>query len=147
MLPLYRMAGRLAAPGLRRMLHRRALAGKEIPERLGERFGIAGQARPEGRLIWVHAASVGETMSVLPVIQALAGACNVLLTTGTVTSARLAAERLPSGALHQFVPLDMPSWVARFFRPLAARCSGVRGERVVAGNADGLRCQRHSTAC
>ena len=69
---LYRTAGRLAAPGLRRMLLRRADRGKEIPERLNERFGIAGQARPEGRLIWVHAASVGETMSVLPVIQAMA---------------------------------------------------------------------------
>jgi 3-deoxy-D-manno-octulosonic-acid transferase len=111
---LYRTAGRLAAPGLRRMLMRRADRGKEIPERLDERFGIAGQARPEGRLIWIHAASVGETMSVLPVIHALAKRANILLTTGTVTSASLAAERLPANALHQFIPLDVPGWVANF---------------------------------
>jgi 3-deoxy-D-manno-octulosonic-acid transferase len=120
---LYRTAGRLAAPGLRRMLLRRASRGKEIPERLGERFGIAGQARREGRLIWVHAASVGETISVLPVIDAMAKRANILLTTGTVTSAKLAAARLPDSALHQFVPLDVPAWVAKFldhWRPDAA---------------------------
>jgi 3-deoxy-D-manno-octulosonic-acid transferase len=123
MLRLYRTAGRLAAPGLRRMLLRRAGRGKEMPERLDERFGIAGLPRPPGRLIWVHAASVGETMSVLPLIHALAKHTNILLTTGTVTSARLAAARLPATALHQFVPLDVPGWVAKFlehWRPDAA---------------------------
>jgi 3-deoxy-D-manno-octulosonic-acid transferase len=111
---LYAMAGRVAAPGLKRMLARRAAAGKEIPARVSERFGIAALPRPAGRLVWLHAASVGETMSVLPVIAALAGRAEVLLTTGTVTSATLAAERLPGYARHQFVPLDVPGWVAKF---------------------------------
>jgi len=117
----YRLAARLAAPGLRAMLRRRVAASKEDPARLGERFGIATLARPAGRLVWVHAASVGETMSVLPVIQALQS--EVLLTTGTLTSARLAAGRLPAQARHQFVPLDHPAWVDRFlghWRPDAA---------------------------
>jgi 3-deoxy-D-manno-octulosonic-acid transferase len=114
MLHLYAAATSYAQPALRRMLRKRAAKGKEIPLRLAEREGFASCARPEGPLVWLHAASVGETMSVLPVLHALAGRANILLTTGTVTSAKLAQERMPPGAIHQFVPLDVPAWVARF---------------------------------
>ncbi len=122
-LGLYAVATKLAAPYLRRMLRRRAERGKEMPARLGEREGMATLPRPPGRLTWVHAASVGETMSAMPLIRLLAARGPVLLTTGTVTSAKLAAERLPEAAVHQFVPLDAPGWVARFldhWRPDAA---------------------------
>ncbi len=115
MLRAYNVAGTLAAPALRLWLARRARRGKENPARLQERFGIASLPRPAGRLVWFHAASVGETMSVLPVIAALRGQAEVLLTTGTVTAAALAAARLPGFARHQFVPLDVPGWVARFY--------------------------------
>jgi 3-deoxy-D-manno-octulosonic-acid transferase len=114
MLRAYGAAGWLAAPWLRRMLAKRVVRAKEIPARLNERYGIASAPRPAGRLIWFHAASVGETMSVLPVIAALVGRAEVLLTTGTVTSAALAAERLPPNARHQFVPLDVPGWCSAF---------------------------------
>lgn len=116
MLRLYAAATSCARPALRRMLRRRAAQGKEIPTRLPEREGFAALPRPEGRLVWLHAASVGETMSALPVLQALTGQVSLLLTTGTVTSARLAQERLPLGAIHQFVPLDVPAWVDRFLQ-------------------------------
>jgi len=112
---LYGLAGRVAAPGLKRLyLPRRLAAGKEEPRRLAERFGAATLPRPPGRLVWIHAASVGETLSVLPVVAALADSAEVLLTTGTVTSARLAADRLPARARHQFIPLDVPGWVQNF---------------------------------
>jgi 3-deoxy-D-manno-octulosonic-acid transferase len=114
MLRLYATATTLAQPALRRMLRRRAAAGKEFLSRLQEREGITSVARPAGKLVWLHAASVGETMSVLPVLHALAGRINILLTTGTVTSAKLAQARLPEGAIHQFVPLDVPGWVEAF---------------------------------
>jgi 3-deoxy-D-manno-octulosonic-acid transferase len=114
MITAYRLAGRLAAPYLRRLLRRRAARGKEILPRLPERYGVTQVPRPAGRVVWIHAASVGETMSVLPVIQALAGKAEVLLTTGTVTSANLAAARLPAFARHQFVPLDVPGWGKKF---------------------------------
>jgi len=120
---LYAAAGRLASPGLRLMLARRVAVAKEIPGRLAERFGVTTLPRPAGRLVWVHAASMGETMSVLPVIAALAAQCEILLTTGTVTSATLAAERLPPGARHQFVPLDVPGWVDAFLAHWRPDCA------------------------
>jgi 3-deoxy-D-manno-octulosonic-acid transferase len=112
----------LASPGLRLLLRYRATLGKEIEARLPERRGIEHQPRPPGRLVWLHAASVGETISILPVLTAMARRApdaSILLTTGTVTSARLLVQRLPALALadrviHRFVPLDVPAWVARF---------------------------------
>jgi len=120
---VYGAAGTLAAPVLRVLLARRVTAGKEIQARLPERFGIASLPRPPGRLIWIHAASVGETMSVFSVIEALAGRAQVLLTTGTVTSAKLAAERLPAHARHQFVPLDITAWVEPFLAHWRPDCA------------------------
>jgi 3-deoxy-D-manno-octulosonic-acid transferase len=110
----------LLAPLLPFYLRRRAIRGKEITERLPERRGH-GAARPAGRLVWCHAASNGETLSLLPLLEALARqdpALSFLVTTGTVTSARLLDQRL-SPALaprtqHRFLPLDVPRWVARF---------------------------------
>ena len=109
----------LAAPGLRFMLHRRVRRGREIAGRLDEREGIDAMPRPAGRLVWLHAASVGESLSVLPVLAALPAHVTVLMTTGTVTSAAMLARRLPElglerRVLHRFVPLDVPRWVARF---------------------------------
>ncbi len=112
---LYHCLTFLAGPFLVVWLKVRARRGKEIPARLSERFGIASQARPPGRLIWFHAASVGESQSLLPLIHAIAArGWGILLTTGTVTSAALVAERLPIGAVHQFVPLDRTAWVLNF---------------------------------
>ncbi len=118
MLPaLYRGLTIALSPLAGPLLRRRVAAGKEDPERLGERWGIAGAARPPGTLIWIHAASVGEALSVLPIIQRIladADDRHVLVTSGTVTSARLLRERLPGRALHQFVPIDQPRAVRRF---------------------------------
>lgn len=116
-LKAYRAAGRLAGPLLPLFLAMRERRGKEDPARRPERFGIANVPRPEGPLAWIHAASVGETNAVLPLIPQLKSLCpglNVVLTTGTLTSAGLASQRLPSGSLHQLVPLDTQEAAKRF---------------------------------
>ena len=115
-------AGLVAEPALRLLLRRRLRRGKELPGRLGERRGIDPSPRPEGRLIWLHAASVGETLSLLPLLDALCRAdpaLQLLLTTGTVNAQRLASQRLDGDAANQrircrFAPLDLPRWINRF---------------------------------
>jgi 3-deoxy-D-manno-octulosonic-acid transferase len=116
-LKAYRASMSLLRPLTPLLLKLRERSGKEDPRRRGERLGIASTARPNGVLCWVHAASVGETNAVLPVIEALGNArpdLNFLLTTGTVTSAGLAGRRLGPRAVHQYVPLDAPEYAARF---------------------------------
>jgi 3-deoxy-D-manno-octulosonic-acid transferase len=116
-LAVYRIGGIVLSPLLAIMLSRRASRGKEDRPRIPERHGRATLPRPSGRLIWVHAASVGETNAVMPLIGRLTATGRpVLFTTTTVTSARLAAARLPAGAVHQFVPLDVAGYVDRFLR-------------------------------
>ncbi len=113
----YTVLGSLAAPLVRGLLRRRVARGREDPSRIGERFGAPGLARPEGPLVWLHAASVGEAVSLLPLIARLRAErpeLNLLMTSGTVTSAKLMRERLPAGAIHQFVPVDLPAAVDRF---------------------------------
>lgn len=113
----YRAGTRLIGPAAPLLLGWRARRGKEDPRRQPERLGQASQARPDGPLIWAHAASVGETNALLPALEALLaqrGDLSILLTTGTVTSAALAGKRLPGRMLHQFVPIDTPQHVARF---------------------------------
>ena len=125
-LRVYAAASRASAPLARLALSRRLKKGKEDPERISERLGEASLPRPDGELIWIHGASVGESLSVLPLVrrlQCLRAGARFLVTTGTVTSARLMKERLPPGASHQFAPVDHPAFVARFidhWRPDAA---------------------------
>ena len=110
----WRVLTSMASPFARLLLRRRATRDKEDWTRLNERLGMAGLARPEGRLVWIHGASVGESLSALPLIEKLQEHAGVLVTSGTVTSAAMMGLRLPAGALHQFVPLDMPGAVNRF---------------------------------
>jgi 3-deoxy-D-manno-octulosonic-acid transferase len=111
----YRSLAALATPLAGIVLARRLKRGKENPARLAERRGEAKIARPPGPLIWAHGASVGEMLAVMPLVEALrARNFHVLVTSGTVTSARLAEERLPPGVVHQFIPLDAPRFTERF---------------------------------
>ena len=145
-LALYGAATRLLEPFAPGLLAARARRGKEAPQRLAERLGRPERPRPEGRLVWLHAVSVGESLSLLPLIERLAArpGLRLLVTSGTKTSAEILGRRLPAHALHQFAPVDAPGAVARFLdhlRPdaglfveselwpnliLAARARGVR---------------------
>lgn len=115
-LAAYRVLTQLITPAVPLLLRRRLTRGKESAARAGERLGRSTLVRPEGRLIWIHGASVGECIAALPLIDEIrirTGA-KVLVTSGTVTSAAVMAARLPDGAEHQFVPVDTPAATARF---------------------------------
>lgn len=115
----YMLAGILIAPLLSLWLLKRAARGKEDRARLRERSGHAGMARPAGKLVWLHAASVGEMQSALTLMRALLDRyddLHLLITTGTVTSARLLADQKLGRVLHQYVPLDTYPAVRRFMK-------------------------------
>ncbi|WP_240162222.1 3-deoxy-D-manno-octulosonic acid transferase, partial [Gluconacetobacter azotocaptans] len=121
---LWALLATLLAPALILLLRRRLARGKERRDRLRERMGLTGRPRPAGRLIWLHAASVGESLSILPMIDRMMArdaGLHVLLTTATVNAADLLDRRLVGEAwggrvIHQFVPLDVPRWIGRFLR-------------------------------
>lgn len=122
----YAMALAMGMPILRRHQRKRILLGKENPDRILEREGLASEPRPDGNLVWFHGASVGEALAALPVIKEILTEREntwAIITTGTVTSAKILQPRLPDKTIHQFAPLDRPNWVSSFldhWRPDAA---------------------------
>jgi len=115
LLSAYRGFGTLMRPLVPPYLSWRAARGKEEMKRRRERVGRPTRQRPDGPLIWLHAASVGETMALVPLIERiLSFQINVLLTTGTVTSAHLVSERFENRLIHQYVPLDFSTAMRRF---------------------------------
>lgn len=118
-LALYRTLSTLAEPAAPYLLRGRVKRGKEDPDRLGERLGRPSRPRPDGPLAWLHGASVGESLSLLPLVSRLRTArpeLALLVTSGTVTSAELLAKRLPEGVIHQYAPVDTPAAARRFLQ-------------------------------
>jgi len=117
MLLLYQTLTTLAEPLLLLLLRLRVRQGKEDPARWLEKTGIPSLPRPLGTLVWFHAASVGESKAVLPLITQYLTAHedrSALITTGTRTAAALLSGQLPPRAVYQFAPLDNPRWLRRF---------------------------------
>ena len=113
----YRRLMRMLEPFAGFILQRRVKSGKEDETRIGERKGIASLRRPDGVLVWMHGASVGETSMLLPLIRRMLDddpKLHILVTSGTMTSAKIMAGRLPPRAFHQMMPLDGPTFVERF---------------------------------
>lgn len=104
-------------------IKKRQRIGKEHPTRFGERLGTYTHVRPAGKLIWMHGASVGESVSMLPLIDKLLSEDEnlfVMVTTGTLTSAEIMEKRLPARAFHQFIPFDVPKFAKKlldYYKP------------------------------
>lgn len=114
---LYRATTTVALPFIELLIQQRTMRGKEEPNRVDERRGIPSIERPRGPLVWIHAASIGEAQSVLALIDRILRTTpdlNILMTTGTVTSAQMMSDRLPQRAIHQYVPVDRIGWVRQF---------------------------------
>jgi 3-deoxy-D-manno-octulosonic-acid transferase len=113
----YRVATDLGAPLIGLYLMKRRAEGREDAARYRERLGHASMLRPAGKLIWCHAASVGEAASILALVERLReiyADTSILITTGTVASARMLEGRLPQGCFHQYVPVDRAPYVKQF---------------------------------
>ena len=114
-LALYRLATQVATPFAGQLLRHRLRRGKEHSVRLPERRGETEVPRPDGALVWVHGASVGELIAAVPLVERIRErGLSLLVTSGTVTSAGIARQRLPPDVIHQFIPLDVPGFVTRF---------------------------------
>ncbi|UTO28672.1 lipid IV(A) 3-deoxy-D-manno-octulosonic acid transferase [Bartonella harrusi] len=114
-LSIYRMIGFCLRPVVPFYLFLRAVRGKEEWSRQKERLGKNYKIRPQSPLIWLHAASVGETLALFSLINyILSLKINILLTTGTVTSSSLAKKLFGNRLIHQYAPLDLDLAVRRF---------------------------------
>lgn len=124
--PMFRFISCFCGPIVRLYICRRIAKGLEDKCRVNERFGIPSQLRPAGDLLWIHAVSVGETLSVIPIIEDIKMRfpdISILLTTTTLTSAEQVEKRLKGKVIHQFVPFDIFMWIRRFvkyWKPFAA---------------------------
>ena len=143
---IYRIASLVLGPVIDIYMQYRKKIGKEDPKRFDERLGKANFPRPQGSLIWIHAASIGEAISVLPLIERITKdfpSINVLLTTGTVTSSNLLEKKLPKNVIHQFVPVDKFHAVKRFLSHWKPDCA-IWVESEIWPN---LVYETHSTGC
>jgi 3-deoxy-D-manno-octulosonic-acid transferase len=114
-LRVYRGLSSAASPLAPALIRQRLKRGKEDPARIDERRGLSHDARPQGPLVWIHGASVGEVLAAAALIERLRALnIHILVTSGTVTSAAIVARRFPEDVIHQYVPYDAPRFVQRF---------------------------------
>ena len=95
----------------------RSKKGLEDNIRIRERRGIPSVDRPKGKLIWLHAASIGESLLALTLIERFTindPELLFLLTTNTVTSGKLVNNKLPENVIHQYLPYDFLAGIKSF---------------------------------
>ena len=114
-MPIYQVASAAFAPLSPLVLRARRRWRYDEEGSDSERLGWPSQPRPDGPLAWLHGGSVGESLALLPLVERLvARGFTILVSTGTSAAAAVIKPRLPAGALHQYLPLDVPQFLARF---------------------------------
>ena len=104
----------------------RILKKKESPKRFLEKFGFFKKKRVNGKLIWFHCSSVGELLSIVPLIEKFEKDKNIksiLISTSTLSSSKIFKKFKFKKTIHQFYPIDNPLIVNKFlcyWKPTAA---------------------------
>ena len=89
----------------------RIIKKKESPKRFLEKFSLLQKKRGGGKLIWFHCSSVGEFLSIVPLIEKLEkekDIKNILLSTSTLSSSKIFNKFKFRKTIHQFYPIDNP---------------------------------------
>ena len=95
----------------------RVFVGKEDLQRVNERFGLASISRPQGKVVWIHAASVGEAMSVSKLVDYLhEKKINILFTSYTLNSSKAIQKKYGNKVIHQFIPIENYFTIKLFLR-------------------------------
>ena len=97
----------------------RIFKNKEDKKRFIEKFCIFGKKRKKGNIIWIHAASVGEFMSIVPLIHELEKnkeINHILITTSTLSSSKIFKNFVFKKTIHQFFPIDFFFFTKKFIK-------------------------------
>ena len=115
MIYFYQIIGLFLIPLIKFNTRRRISVGKELKNRYKERFGITQQLNKfSKKIIWIHAASIGEFKSVDFLINSFHEKYTLLITTTTVSAAEYAVKYYGKKIIHQFAPLDILFWINKF---------------------------------